>query len=281
MRDPAPPTIFDRALYARRRARAAATIDMADFLHRRAMADIVDRLETVTREFPLALFYGADRFTNMVTPECGVGAIIHADLVRERVGGRPGVAFDEEASPIAHGSLDLIVSLLTLHAANDPVGALAQMRAALKPDGLLVVALFGEETLDELRSALYAAETEITGGVSPRISPFAAVRDLGGAMQRAGLALPVADRDRAEVLYRDPFALLRDLRSMGETGYLSERGRALRRDVVASTLARIGADARVTFDIVTLTGWAPHESQQKPLAPGSAKRSLKDALKEF
>lgn len=273
-----PPIVFDRALYARRRARAARTLAASDFLHRRVMADIVDRLESVTRDFPRALFYGADPFLSMLTPACGVGDIFSADFAASRLGHAPAVVCDEEAPPFANASFDLIVSILTLHATNDPVGALIGARKALKPDGLLIAALFGEETLSLLRGALYAAESECAGGVSPRVAPFAAVRDLGGALQRAGFALPVADLDRVRISYRDPAALFRDLKNMGETNALASRARNLRRDALAIAASQLAQAGEIAFDIVTLTGWAPHDSQPKPLARGSAKRSLKDAL---
>ncbi len=273
-----PPAIFDRALYARRRVRAARNFSAHDFLHRRAMEDVVDRLESVTRTFPRALFYGVGALDALLTEKAGVGEIVHADFCAARLAGRPGVVFDEEHSPFAPHSFDLAVSLLTLHAANDLVGALVQMRAALKPDGLLVAALFGEETLGALRTAFYNAESRLAGGVSPRIAPFAAVRDLGAALQRAGIALPVADVDRASVAYREPASLLADLRGMGETSVLARRGRGLRRDVLAAALSEIAEVGTVQFDIVTLTGFAPDASQPKPLKPGSARVSLKDAL---
>lgn len=282
MTAPAPTSIFDRALYTRRRAKSAAIFADHDFLHRRAMEDVVDRLETVTRSFPRALFYGAGPLSAMLTAPCGVGAIVHGDLAAERLEpGAASVVFDEEATPFAPQSFDLIVSLLTLHAANDPVGALAQMRAALKPDGLLIAVLFAEDTLRELREALYRCEAAFAGGVSPRVAPFANVRDLGAALQRAGFALPVADLDRARVRYKNPMRLLGDIRGMGEASCLSDRGRGMRRDALAAALDELSVKREVTFDLVTLTGWAPHESQQKPMKPGSAQRSLKKALDEF
>lgn len=281
----APPVIFNRPLYRRRRARAARSFASADFLHRRAMADIVDRLETVTRDFPCALMIGVADLTELLTPACGVGDIVCADLAAARLGSaRPAVALDDEALPFAPASFDLIVSLLMLHHANDPVGALAQMRAALKPDGLMLAAVFGEGTLAGLRAALYAAEVERSGGAAARIAPFASVRDLGGALQRAGFALPVADLDIAEVAYRDPMRLIADLRAMGETSALAGRRKGLRRDDLARAMAGMkdaaGADglAREKFAIIMLTGWAPAPSQPKPLAPGSGKVSLADAV---
>lgn len=281
MPDAAPPRIFDRALAARRRARAARAFAACDFLHRRVMADIVDRLESVTRDFPQALVYGASGLEDLITPGCGVGAILRADLAAERLAGPgPAVIFDEERTPFAPARFDLIVSVLSLHAVNDLVGALIQLRAALKPDGLFVAALFGEETLSSLRAALYAAESEIRGGASPRVAPFADVRSLGAALQRAGFAMPVADLDSVRVRYENPIQLLHDLRGMGETNALAARARPLTRAIIADALSRFaatGGEAR--FDIVYLTGWAPAEGQPKPLRPGSATHSLADAVR--
>lgn len=277
----APPKIFDRRLYARRRARAARTFAGFDFLHRRVMEDIVDRLETVTRDFPRAVFAGAGDLTGMLTPACGVGAVIAMDLAPERLpAGGARLAADEEALPFAPESVDLFVSVLTLHTSNDLVGALAQARMALKPDGLFIAAVFGEETLGSLRRALYAAEAEIAGGVSPRIAPFAAIQDYGQALARAGFALPVVDIDKVSVRYKEPMSLLRDLRGMGETGALANRAAPLRRETLMRAMTLFAdAGGAEKFEIVYLTGWAPHERQQKPLKPGSAATPLKDAIK--
>lgn len=220
------------------------------------MEDVVDRLEAAAREFPRALFYGVGSLSCMLTEKAGVGEVIHADLAAERLAAG-GVVFDEERAPFAPQAFDLIVSLLTLHATNDLIGALAQMRRALKPGGLAIAVLFGEETVKELRAALYASEAEFSGGVSARVSPFAGVRDLGRALQRAGFAQPVADVDRLAVRYARPSRLLSDLRGMGESSCLRRRPGAMRRDVLAGALARLGGESAVTFDLVTLTGWAP------------------------
>lgn len=277
----APPQIFDRRLYARRRARAAKGFSAFDFLHLRVMEDVIDRLESVTRGFPLAAFDGAGALADMLTPDCGVDEAVSLDLAPERLPAQGRrLAADAEALPFKPESLDLFVSILTLHAANDLVGALAQARMALKPDGLFIAAIFGEETLGALRAALYAAEAEITGGASARIAPFAGVKDYGAALQRAGFALPVADIDKVSVTYDEPLKLLKDLRGMGETRALKTKAAPLRRDVVMRALAlfaETGGTER--FEIVYLTGWAPHQSQQKPLKPGSAQISLKDAIK--
>jgi NADH dehydrogenase [ubiquinone] 1 alpha subcomplex assembly factor 5 len=198
----------------------------------------------------------------------------------------PRLQADEEALPFAEQSLDLVVSGLALHFVNDLPGTLIQIRRALKPDGLLLAALLGGATLTELRTAFLTAEEELEGGASPRVAPFADVRDLGGLLQRAGFALPVADSDTVTVTYREPLALMLELRAMGSSNALTERSRRpLRRATLARAIEiyreRFGLpDGRVpaTFEIVTLTGWAPHPSQPKPLRPGSATTRLADVL---
>ncbi|MEZ5920771.1 MAG: methyltransferase domain-containing protein [Parvularculaceae bacterium] len=276
----APPIIFNRKLYRRRRARGAARFAERGFLHERAMDDVVDRLETTLRDFPDALFIGAGGLTSRLTEKCGVGNVIEGDPVRERLcGDGASVLFDEEALPFADNSFDLAVSLLTLHATNDLIGVLTQLRRALKPDGLLIAVLFAEETLGALRAALLAAESEFSNGAAARVAPFANVKDLGQAMMRAGLALPVADIDRIEVAYRSPMRLIEDLRAMGETNALQNRAPSLSRHAAAAALAAMEGKT-VRFDVATLTGWAPHESQPKPLAPGSASHSLEKAVRD-
>ncbi len=277
----APPVIFDHRLIRTRRERSGSAFAAHDFLHRRAMNDIIDRLETVTRTFPLAAFFGAASLTEMLTPSCGVGSLFSVDLATSRLdpANAPALVADQERSPFAPNSFDLIVSVLTLHHANDLVGALSQARAALKPDGLFIAALFGEDTLKDLRTAFYTAETEIVGGVSPRVAPFASVRDLGSALQRAGFALPVADIDRVQVRYQNPMRLIEDLRGMGETNALMDRSRSLTRTIFAQTMSHFEQQGGIAgFDIVYLTGWSPHEDQQKPLKPGAAKQSLQTAI---
>jgi len=217
-----------------------------------------------------------------------IGMLVEADLSAAMLAGRAGprLALDEERLPFAPGSLDLVVSTLGLHWTNDVVGALIQIRQALKPDGLFLGALLGGSTLTELRQALTDAEGEILGGAGSRVSPFADSRDAAGLLQRAGFALPVADVDRVSVSYEHPLKLLADLRQMGETNVLADRHpRALTRVLLARASELYAerfsaADGRVTatFEIVTLTGWAPHPSQPQPLAPGSAKMRLADAL---
>ncbi len=196
------------------------------------------------------------------------------------------VVGDPEALPLATGSLDLAVSLLALHAVNDLPGTLIQLRRALRPDGLFVGCLLGGATLTELRQSFAQAESEVEGGVSPRVAPFAAVREAGGLLQRAGFALPVADTDTLTVRYADPFGLMRDLRAMGMTNVLTERRRTpLRRatllrtaEIYAERFADPDGRVRATFEVLWLSGWVPHETQQKPLRPGTAKTRLADAL---
>ncbi len=288
-----PPRIFDRDLLRRRLDRAAPGYAGADFLKRRAAGDIVMRLEAIMRDFPRAVDLGARNgaFAEALAASDAaprVGLLVEADLSGAMLAGRAGmrIVADEERLPFAPASLDLIVSSLSLHWANDVVGALVQARLALKPDGLFIGALFGGATLTELRQALTAAELELTGGAGPRVSPFADPSDAAGLLQRAGFALPVADVDRVTVRYDHPLKLMADLRRMGETSVLAERHpRPLTRKVLARAFEIYqrdfaGPDGRIaaTFEILTLTGWSPSEIQQKPLRPGSAKMRLADAL---
>ncbi len=278
-----PPEIFDRRRRRLARARSAGAFSAHDFLHRRAMADIVDRLETVTRRFSRALFVGAGPLTEMLTPACGVDDVVHMDLAAGRLpaaGAR--IVGDEESLPFAPGSFDLVVSLLTLHASNDILGALIQARHALKPDGLFLAAALGEGTLANWRTALQDSEIAETGALSARIAPFAAVQDFGHALARAGFAMPVTDVDTVQVVYKDPRNLIRDLRGMGETGALASRPAPLTRRAIASAFARFQEEGGAErFTIVYLTGWSPDASQPKPLKPGSAQASLKEAVKRF
>lgn len=275
------PTIFDEALRRQRRRRAAAGFGAFSFLADAAASEIGERLSAIERDFAQAVWYGA-----APAPLLPRVSWRHGDAVQAFVP-QGGVVFDETRLPFAEGSLDLYASVLTLHAVNDLPGTLSQIRRALKPDGLFVAALFGGQTLTELRTAIAEAEIEIDGGLSPRVSPFVDVRDGGALLQRAGFALPVADVDSIRVRYEHPLKLIADLKGMGETNVLSERRRTFLKRRVLMRAAEIylerfgGEDGRVaaTFDIVYLTGWAPHASQQQPLKPGSAKVSLRDALK--
>lgn len=282
---------FDRKLVARHRDRAAPTFGGCDFLAARAAEEIAGRLANTNREFATALDLGCHTGTvgrDALAP-AGVTTIVSADLSPAMAVQAPGLrlAADEECLPFAPQSLDLAVSTLSLHWVNDLPGALIQIRKALRPDGLFIGALFGGETLQELRQVLMQAEADCEGGVSPRVSPFADVRDLGGLMQRAGFALPVVDADIVTVRYENAFRLLEDLRAMGETNALNDRRRVpLKRatliraaELYQEQFADPDGRIRASFEILYATGWAPHESQQKPLRPGSAAMRLADALK--
>ena len=273
--------------------RAAPRFAAANFLKARAAGDAVERLEAILRSFPLAVDLGArdGAFSAALAQSDArerIGLVIEADFSARMLAHRPGVRvqLDEEALPFADESLDLVVSTLALHWVNDLPGAMIQIRRALKPDGLFMGALFGGETLTELRQSLTQAESELSNGAGLRIAPFADAFDGAGLLQRAGFALPVADVDRVVVRYANPLRLIDDLRAMGETNALVDRARQpLSRPVLARALeiyAERFADPdgriRATFDIITLTGWAPHPDQQKPLKPGSAKMRLADAL---
>ncbi|AHM03364.1 SAM-dependent methyltransferase, BioC-like protein [Roseibacterium elongatum DSM 19469] len=260
------PRLVDAGALAQRRARAR--LDRAGFLHDEAMVEIEERLIDVNR-----------RFTSpaIVTPFAAkwTGFLPKARLVA-----------DDELLDLQPGAHDLVIHAMGLHWANDPVGQIVQCRRALKPDGLFLAVCFGGETLIELRQTLAEAEIATLGGLSPRVAPMAEIRDMGSLLQRAGLALPVADRVKRTVHYSDAFALMRDLRDMGEGNALSDRHRSpVPRTVFAQMAAlyadRFGTpDGRVaaTFDLAFLTGWAPHDSQQKPLRPGAARHRLADAL---
>jgi SAM-dependent methyltransferase len=290
----APPQIFDRGLINRRLDRAWAHARgqaQADFLLVRAADDLRDRLSLVKRRFALAADFGSPgpHGAAAVAATGQADCIIRVAPTKASVGTGdflPAVG-DLERLPTADGRLDLAVSLLALQTVNDLPGALLQMRRALKGDGFLIAAIVGGDTLTELRQSLTIAESEILGGASPRVAPFVDVRALGGLAQRAGLALPVVDLDRVVVRYPDMFALFADLRAMGGASALQARSRKpLRREVLlraAAVYAERFADPdgrlRATFDLVWLAAWAPHESQPKPLEPGSAKVRLADALK--
>jgi SAM-dependent methyltransferase len=290
----APPLLFDRALHRRRLDRAAGGYDHAGFLKARAAGDIVQRLEAIMRRFPTAVDLGARNgaFRAALAESDAaekIDLLIETDLSARMLAGRTGprLVADEERLPFAPESLDLVVSSLALHWTNDLVGALVQVRRALKPDGLFIGAFLGGATLTELRQCLLEAETELSGGAGLRVSPFADGFDGAGLLQRAGFALPVSDVDRVTVRYGHPLSLLRDLRAMGETNVLFDRPRGglTRRllfralEIYAERFADPDGKVTASFEIITVTGWAPHESQQKPLKPGSAKARLADALK--
>jgi SAM-dependent methyltransferase len=259
------PSLFDRPALTRHRARAQ---DDALFLHHAAVDEVQDRLSMVNKSFTAPA---------VVTPF----AQIWRDVLPEAQ-----IVADDDVLDLTPGAHDLVIHAMALHWANDPVGQLIQCHRALRPDGLLLVACLGGETLHELRAALGQAEIEVAGGLSPRIAPMAELRDLGGLLQRAGFALPVADTARLTAEYRDLTHLMRDLRAMGETNSLSGRVRHPTRRTVFARAQQIYADhfttpqgrLAATFELICLTGWSPDESQQKPLRPGSAKARLADAL---
>jgi SAM-dependent methyltransferase len=270
------PILFDRALL-RARQKRAEKMGAATFLLDRAAEDMAERLHAVLREFTHAADIGTsgDQVRNVLAGR--VGELARIDLPDSESG----------PLPLAPASIDLAVSALALQFVNDLPGVLAQIRRALKPDGLLLAAMAGGDTLTELRQSFAAAEAECEGGVSPRVAPSADLRDVGALLQRAGFALPVTDVDRIVVRYDNAFALMQDLRRMGATNVLVERRRMPTRRATLLRMAEIYGERfadpdgriRATFDLVWLSGWAPHESQQQPLQPGSAKASLAEAVK--
>jgi SAM-dependent methyltransferase len=286
----APIRLFDRALVRRRRARLVREFATAGFLVEEVVERLLERLGDIRREFPRVLALGAPlgRIESALAGRRDIRRLVAVDEAPAMLAG-PGlrVAADAEALPFAADRFDLVLSPMILHWVNDLPGTLVQLRHALAPDGLLMAAMPGGETLGELRASLTRAELECEGGASPRVSPFADVRDAGSLLQRAGFALPVVDLERITVSYEDPLRLLRDLGRMGESNMLVQRRAGpLRR----ATLARAcqlyveqfaDADGRVpaTFDILFMTGWKPHASQQQPARRGSASLRLSDALR--
>ncbi len=275
----ATPVIFDRALVARRRGRAAARVGEVAPVLEAAAALLLDRLDDTTRRFSRALDIGG---RGAVAPRLrgrGVGFVASLDLapaMAARAGGL-AVCGDEEWLPFAEGAFDLVVASLALHTVNDLPGALVQIRRALAPDGLFLASLPGLGALQGLREALAAAEGELRGGVSPRVSPFLELRDGAALLQRAGFALPVADLERLPLAYRTPMGLVADLRAAGETAALAGRDRRTPpRALFPLALSR--APLAFELPLVVLTGWAPHAGQQKPARPGSANARLADAL---
>jgi SAM-dependent methyltransferase len=283
----AAPLVFDRALLRSRMRRALAG-GYADFLLARAVEDLEERLAAVLRRFPLALDLGtpASAAAAWLRRSGAVDTIVRMAPAREAAADGLRIVGDEEMLPFGPERFNLVVSLLALQGVNDLPGSLVQIRRVLKPDGLFLGCLLGGGTLTELRQAFTAAEAETEGGASPRVAPFADLRDLGGLLQRAGFALPVTDVDTVAVRYGDPFGLMRDLRAMGLANAMVDRRRTPLRRKTLFRAAEIYAErfvdpdgrVRATFELVWLSGWAPHESQQKPLRPGSAQTRLADAL---
>ena len=280
------PEIFDRALVRRRQKRALSQ-GSADFLLAAVVEELVARLSAVQREFRAAIDLG------------GPSPMLAQALAQPgrdvlRVSNNPAFAgagrfilAEDETLPVAPASADLVVSALALQWVNDLPGLLTQVRRALKPDGLFLAGLVGNASLAELRASFMVAEAEMEGGASPRVAPFGDVRELGALMQRAGFALPVVDFETLTVRYDSMFGLMADLRAMGATNALVARSRKPLRRATLMRAAEIYAErfsdpdgrVRASFDVVWLSGWAPHESQQKPAARGSAQMSLEEALK--
>jgi hypothetical protein len=278
-----PPRLIDIALARRNLGRSRA--GPSSFLADTVGEEIVQRLELVRRTFALALVHGLanSKTVGRLGTSGRFGKIIHATSCFDPAA---QLIFDPEALPIAPETLDCMVSVLTLQTVNDLPGTLIQMRRALRPDGLFLACLFAGSTLAELRAAWLAAESELIGGASPRVTPFAEIQDLGGLLQRAGFALPVIDSDRMVARYQDALALMREIKTLGLSNALAGRSR---RPVTRALLARAAAayaerfsdpdgKVRATIEVVWLTAWAPDPSQPKPLKPGSAKARLADAL---
>jgi SAM-dependent methyltransferase len=287
----APPRLFDRDLLARRLDRALrAPAPGADFLLARAAGELADRLTLVRREFADAAEIGAAGPHGVAVLAARPGARktlrFAPTALSAALSDAPGGVVDLEQAALAPQSLDLVVSLLALQFVNDLPGTLIRMHQALRPDGFLIAALAGSDTLTELRQSLTIAESEIAGGAAPRVIPFVDVRAMGGLLQRAGLALPVVDADRATVRYGDMFSLMRDLRAFGATNMLVARSREplgrnilfRAQEVYSERFADPDGRLRATFETLWISGWAPHESQPKPLKPGSAAMRLEDAL---
>ncbi len=284
-----PHQVFDRQAVRRHKERAGRDFGSFDFLLREAADRLVDRLADVRRTFPVAVELGAHQAV-LQEAACGrssLGRVLHsAGSEAMLTPASTGMVADEELLPFASESLDLIISSCALHWVNDVPGTLIQARQALKPDGLFLANFFGGETLKELRDSLLKADMEVEGGAGPRVSPFADIRDAGALLQRAGFALPVADTEILTVSYDNPLKLLYDLRGMGESSAISKRRKTFSRRATLFRACEIyledlaGDDGRVpaTFELITLTGWAPAESQPKAAARGSGQLSLTDVL---
>jgi NADH dehydrogenase [ubiquinone] 1 alpha subcomplex assembly factor 5 len=285
-----PLLVFDRATLRRRRERAARRWGDQAFLKREIASRLIERLDDVRRTFPRALDLGChgDEIATALGAGGTVGSLVRADigLGFARTAQGPTVVADEEALPFAPRTFDLVLSAMSLHWVNDLPGTLIQIARILRPDGLFLAGMLGGSTLWQLRQALAAAESEIEGGLSPRVSPFADLRDAAGLLQRAGFALPVADSETIDVEYQNALALMRDLGAMGESNLVAERRRGFSRrstllraaEIYGERFGRPSGRVEATFEVLFLHGWAPHESQPKPLRPGSAAHRLAEAL---
>ncbi len=289
----APPAIFDRKTVSRHRIRSAGMADATSVLLARNRDQLLDRLLDVKRTFSSALSLGCRTgltATHLKTKR-GITTVIAADYAepfarQANNAGHLAVTCDEEWVPFWTDAFDLIIAEHTLHWTNDLPGALIQLRRCLRPDGLFLASLFGGSTLHELRDAFISAESDLLGGVTPRVSPFVDVRDAGDLLMRAGLALPVADTDTIEMEYENLQALMSDLQHMGETNAVKDRYPGLTTPRLFAAVEKSyrqqhgtqDGKLKATFEIITLTGWAPSDTQQKALTPGSAKGRLADAL---
>ena len=284
-----PPLVFDRLRLRKRRARAASGFSEFDFLKTRIADEMMDRLADSPRNFPLALDLSSHtgQVARALKASGRVGLTLAADLSEAMLrGDAPSVCCDEERLPFKADTFDLVTSGLGLHMVNDLPGALIQIRNVLKPDGLFLGALFGAGTLTELRQSFLEAETALTGGASPRVSPLPGLQDMAGLLQRAGFALPVADIEPVTVRYETVFHLMADLKGMGERSVLAAGSGGLSRrilmrmaEIYAQRFADLDGRLRASFEIIWLSGWAPAPHQPKPLKPGSGKVSLADAVK--
>ena len=295
----APPKLFDRNLVRLHRDRAAARFEDYAFLKDRESSQLIERLCDTTKTFERGLDLGAhDGRTVKALLESGrVSAVDAADIsadfvARMTANGLDAVQMDEEETPFETGRYDLVTSVLSLHWVNDLPGLLLRIRQGMKPDGLFLGCMFGGGTLNELRTCLIEAESEISGGAAARLSPLPSLQDMAALMQRAGFTLPVVDHAPVTVRYSDPFKLLRDIKGMGEQAAFARNEKSPRKPLspaVLSRMAQLYAERfsdpdgrlRATFNVIWLSGWAPHESQPKPLRPGSARTSLADAVKNF
>ena len=277
--------VFDRAAVRRHRERAAPLVDAVAPVLAAAAERLLDRLDDTTRRFARALDVGGRGIVAPMLRERGISCVsMDLSAAMARRGATAAVAADEEFLPFAPGSFDLVVASLSLHWANDLPGVLIQLRAALRPDGLLLASMPAMGSLGELRLALAEAEAELSGGASPRVAPFVDPRDAAGLLQRAGFALPVVDTEEISLLYADPLALLRDLRAAGETNAVAARDRRIAdRRIFAAALAglpRRQGRVAATLRLAMMTGWAPAPDQPKPAARGSGQVSLVEALKD-
>ena len=275
--------VFDRKTIRQNRNRCSSKFEKHNFLFEWCRNEINSRLDIIKRKFPLTLQIGG-RSLPLDNKKFGIQSLYNMDSA-ERL--HPSVIADDEFIPFKHSQFDLVTNILGLHTINDLPGHLIQIKNILKPDGLFFGVLFGDETLYELRQCLQQAEIEITGGISPRVAPFSDKVQMGSLLQRSGFSLPVIDSEKITVTYENIFKLMHDLRFMGESNTLLKRSKLTARkeiflkagEIYQKEFSETGGRIQATFDIIFIHGWAPHESQQKPLRPGSAESTMAEALK--